>query len=54
MNINRKAGIPDIEIEDDDYLPLDLSSMKLLKIWKKGQTHLNRFWKVWQNEYLQY
>ena len=54
MNINRKAGIPDIEIEDDDYLPLDFSSTKLLGIWKKGQAHLNRFWNIWQSEYLQF
>ena len=37
-----------------DYVPCELSTTKLLEIWKIGQIHLNRFWNIWQTEYLQF
>ena len=39
LTLNPNIGIPEIEydIDDPSYLPLDSSTDKLLKIWKKGQ-----------------
>ena len=50
ISVNTKTGIPDIEIE---YSPQEDLSTTLLDVWKKGQAHINRFWKVWSDEYLQ-
>ncbi|MES9884883.1 MAG: hypothetical protein ABW185_28910, partial [Sedimenticola sp.] len=56
LTLNPKIGIPhfhDYESSDDDeYDPNLSSSRKLLQLWKKGQTHLNRFWKIWRDDYL--
>ena len=53
--MNRKLGLPAVEDEyfkDADYLFDRSSTTKLLESWKKGQKHLDLFWKVWREEYL--
>ena len=53
--INRKLGLPAVEDEyfkDVDYLFDRSSTTRLLESWKKGQKHLDLFWKVWREEYL--
>jgi len=52
--LNPAMGIPEVDYDenDDDYTPQDSSSDKLLKIWKKGQTLLNGFWRMWREDYL--
>ena len=54
LTLNPSTGIPDEEqdFKDDDYLPVESSTDKLLKIWKKGQKTLNEFWKIWRDQYL--
>ena len=52
---NRKLGLPTVDddyFRDSDYQPNRDSTTQLLESWKKGQQHLNLFWKVWQEEYL--
>ena len=53
--MNRKFGLPVIDDEyfkDADYQHDKSSTTKLLEGWKKGQKHLDLFWKVWRQEYL--
>ena len=50
ISMNYKVGTPDIEVE---YVPEETSADVLVKIWKKGQSRLNEFWKSWSNQYLQ-
>ena len=38
--------------KDNDYLPDKCSTTQLLESWKKGQKHLDLFWKIWREEYL--
>ena len=47
-------GIPtcDIDTEDNDSSPNESSPDRLLLNWKKGMKHLERFWKIWRDEYL--
>jgi len=53
LTLNPKTGTPENEIsEDQDYDPYDSSAKSLLIIWKKGQKLLNKFWKLWTEDYL--
>ena len=57
LSPNKKIYVPIIldegERDDPDFEPYQLSSKSiLLKIWKKGQRHLELFWKIWQRDYL--
>eukprot|EP00105_Crassostrea_gigas_P041581 XP_019925729.1 PREDICTED: uncharacterized protein LOC109619637 [Crassostrea gigas] len=55
LTLNPKTGIPDSneeDTEDPEYLPNISSVEKLLQTWKKGQKHLDAFWKTWRDEYL--
>ena len=53
---NRKLGLctmEDIEYhEDEDFQPNRDSVTKLIESWKKGQRHLDLFWRFWKEEYL--
>ena len=49
LSINYKTGVPEIELE---YSRDQDTRLKVLQMWKKGQTHLDKFWKVWLTEYL--
>ncbi|MEW8544134.1 MAG: hypothetical protein AB2693_11425, partial [Candidatus Thiodiazotropha sp.] len=51
---NPKIGIPTCEIDNDDadFSVKSVSTDKLLLSWKKGLRHLDRFWKIWREEYL--
>ena len=51
LGTNCKLGLPDAE--NEGYSPSELSSDHLIESWRRGQTHLNNFWKIWSNEYLQ-
>jgi hypothetical protein len=56
MKLNPTIGIPEDQEEDDGnddgYQPRLTSTDKLLRTWKKGQRHLNMFWKTWRDDYL--
>ena len=56
LTLNPKTGIPcnDEEgiTEDPEYLPNISNAEMLLQTWKKGQKHLDAFWKAWRNDYL--
>ena len=58
LGLNPHIGVPEFINSDDEtdpeyVTPNSMSSAeKLLLIWKKGQRHLNRFWKIWQDNYL--
>ncbi|CAG2200118.1 unnamed protein product [Mytilus edulis] len=55
LTLNAKTGFPDHNEEDStdpEYLPQISSAKQLLLTWKKGQKHLNMFWKTWRDEYL--
>ncbi|CAC5404452.1 unnamed protein product [Mytilus coruscus] len=54
LTLNKHTGIPERINNDDDpeYKPQFSSTDNLLELWKKGQKHLNRFWKVWRDDYL--
>ena len=51
LGTNCKLGLPDAAVEE--YSPYELSSDDLLESWRRGQVHLNNFWKIWTNDYLQ-
>ena len=60
LSLNPKTGTPvlqNIDEDDDqidpDYQNIDKSTaQKLLDTWKKGNRHLEQFWKVWKDQYL--
>lgn len=54
LTLNPNIGIPEIEydINDQSYSPVESSTDKLLKMWKKGQKLLDSFWTMWRDEYL--
>ena len=58
LGLNPNIGVPEFIDSDNDadpeYVnPHSLSSaQKLLQTWKKGQRHLNRFWKIWSDNYM--
>ncbi|XP_068692597.1 uncharacterized protein [Montipora foliosa] len=56
LSLNPKTGVPFLETEDEqlqdpDFVEKLSSAKKLLETWKKGQKHLNTFWKLWFDEY---
>ena len=53
LTLNPNIGIPEIvEDNDNEYLPYESTTERILKVWKKGQNMLNNFWQIWRNEYL--
>jgi len=51
--LNPNVGIPETNTEmDTDYNPYESSAQRLLDTWKKGQTILNSFWRLWRDGYL--
>ena len=44
------TGTPEIEDLPDNKLRL--TAAKLLDFWKKGQKHLDNFWRIWRDYYL--
>ena len=51
------GGVPwlatdDEQPQDPDFVERRRSAQKLLETWKKGQKHLNTFWKLWFDEYV--
>ena len=57
LSINTKVGLPTMihqeEIDDPEYLINNRNSAQvLLEKWKKGQNHLEQFWKIWKSDYL--
>jgi len=59
LSLNTKNGTPRLSNQDEDY-PDDpdyyneemTRSQKLLETWKKGNKHLEQFWKLWKDNYL--
>ena len=53
LTLNKQTGLPEHDNDmDEEYLPQMSSSQNLLNSWKKGLTHVNRFWKIWRDDYL--
>ena len=56
LSLNPKTGVPSLaeedRLQDPDFLSKLGSSQKLLDMWRKGQKHLNTFWKLWFDEYV--
>ena len=54
LTLNSKIGITacDIDNDDSDFSPNESSTDRLLITWKKGLKHLDKFWKIWRDEYL--
>ena len=60
LSLNTKNGTPELirNNEDDnkndpDYQKEELTTAhKILETWKKGNKHLEQFWKVWKDGYL--
>ena len=60
LSLNPKNGTPVFKKsdEDDDKHDMDYqneeisSAQKLLETWKKGNRHLEQFWKIWRDDYL--
>ena len=60
LSLNPKNGTPVLEKNDEDYDPNDpdyqneemSTAQKLLETWKKGNRHLEQFWKIWRDDYL--
>ena len=57
LSLNPKTGVPCLATEDEqpqdpDFVERLSSAQKLLETWKKGQKHLNTFWKLWFDEYV--
>ena len=55
LTLNRPTGFPIIEdIQDDsEYVTRSSTASSVLESWKKGQRHLEQFWKLWRDFYLQ-
>ena len=53
---NRKLGFSTTDDtdyhKDKDFQPNRVSGTKLIESWKKGQRHLDLFWKFCKDEYL--
>jgi len=56
LSLNPKTGVTSLAEEDRQQEPDFLSKMsfsqKLLDMWRKGQKHLDMFWKLWLDEYV--
>ena len=55
LSLKPKAGFPELQDDMNDAefeLKINTSS-DLLEAWKRGQRHLNQFWKVWHDQCLQ-
>ena len=53
MTLN-PTGIPiyNTDNDDPDFNPNESSTDKLVLKWKKGLKHIERFWKIWREDYL--
>lgn len=60
LSLNPKTGTPILKEADEDddrddpnYQNEEMSTAKkLLETWKKGNRHLEQFWKIWRDQYL--
>ena len=54
LTLNPQIGLPTCDFDDNDrdFSLNESSAEKLLVKWKKGLKHVDRFWKIWKNEYL--
>ena len=47
------GNIEDEDQQDEDFSPRrETSAEVLIRIWKKGQSHLDRLWKLWYGHYV--
>ena len=55
LSLNPKIGLPGFAVEDEhdsNYSPKVNSAETLIRIWKKGLKHLDKFWQVGRDAYL--
>ena len=54
LSLNTTTGPPHLNTEDNDpeYTDKTTSVDKLLSLLRKGLSHIDRFWKIWSDEYL--
>ena len=52
LSLNPRIGIPETDVTESEYSPCESSGEKLLNSWKKGQKLLDKFWKMWREDYL--
>lgn len=54
LGLNPNTGIPSTvdDGSDPSFDPTNVSSQKILKLWKKGNKLLDMFWSIWREEYL--
>ena len=54
LSLNTTTGPPHLNTEDNDpeYTDKTTSADELLSLWRKGLSHIDRFWKIWSDEYL--
>ena len=53
LGMSSNVGVPELDTEDGDVDYGRLTSREaLIARWKTSQSHLNQFWKLWQEEYL--
>ena len=55
LSLNLYTGAPltcDEDPDDPEYSQNASSTKNLLDKWKKGMKHLDRFWHLWQRDYL--
>lgn len=60
LSLNTKNGTPTLTNQDEedneddpDYQNEEMTTaQRLLETWKKGNNHLEQFWKIWKDNYL--
>jgi len=55
LGLNPNTGIPNTDDDEDNDSNDDkknVSSHKMLEIWKKGNKLLHMFWSIWRESYL--
>ena len=55
LSLNPRVGLLSFSLEDDHditFNPKVNSAETLIRTWKKGLKHLEKFWRVWRDDYL--
>ena len=55
LSLNPRVGLPSFDLENDHdstFSPKVNPAEILIRTWKKGLKHLEKFWRVWRDDYL--